>query len=97
MRCLAARRRRLLHPAPRPTDITGQPDPKPIPTLACRPLPAAPHPAPAGCDSVNLAVQPGVAGGPPGAAFLLNITWGAKAGLLLPSGDNAVPALFLGK
>lgn len=56
---------------------------------------APPYP-PAGCDSVSLAVQPGVPGSA-AAAFLLNITWGAKAGLLLPSGDNAVPALFLGK
>lgn len=45
---------------------------------------------------MSLSVQPGLEGSA-SAAFLLNITWSAKAGLLLPSGDNAVPALFLGK
>lgn len=45
---------------------------------------------------MGLTVQPGLPN-TPGAAFLLNITWNPKAGLLLPSGENAVPALFLGK
>ena len=43
-----------------------------------------------------LAVLPGFQGAP-GAAFALNITFNSKAGLLLPNGENAVPALFLGK
>jgi hypothetical protein len=51
---------------------------------------------PAGCDSVALAVLPGFQS-TPGAAFALNITFNPKAGLLLPNGENAVPALFLGK
>lgn len=62
---------------------------------AC-PLPLPTPPPPAGCDSVGLAVRPGLQGSP-GAAFLLEMTWNDRAGLLLPSGDNAVPALFLGK
>ena len=63
--------------------------------ITAAPLRPTPPP-PAGCDSVGLTVQPGMPG-TPGAAFLLNITWNSKAGLLLPSGENAVPALFLGK
>ena len=51
---------------------------------------------PAGCDSVALAVLPGFQS-TPGAACALNITFNPKAGLLLPNGENAVPALFLGK
>ena len=43
-----------------------------------------------------LSVQPGYLGDP-GAQFLVNISFNSSAGLLLPSGNNAVPALFLGK
>ena len=64
------------------------------PTLLHRTVPTSPPCA--GCDSVSLAVQPGLPN-TPGAAFLLNITWNPKAGLLLPSGENAAPALFFGK
>lgn len=45
---------------------------------------------------MSLSVLPGLAGDP-SAAFLINMSWTPAAGLLLPSGDNAVPALFLGK
>ena len=45
---------------------------------------------------MSLAVQPGYEH-VPGARFKINITLNDAAGLLLPSGENAVPALFLGK
>jgi hypothetical protein len=45
---------------------------------------------------VFIDVRPGLEG-VPGAAFYLNISMTEKAGLLLPNGDSAVPAFFLGK
>jgi len=54
------------------------------------------HPPAAGCESVSLSVQPGY-DEVPGAAFMINITLNSKAGLLLPSGAQSVPAFFLGK
>lgn len=58
-------------------------------------LPPASVPLP-GCDSVDIRVHPGLQD-VAGAAFMLNISLNAKAGLLLPTGDNAVPAFFLGR
>ncbi|PSC71845.1 serine threonine kinase [Micractinium conductrix] len=49
-----------------------------------------------GCDSVALALGPGYQDSP-SAAFMLNLTLGSAAGMLLPSGEHAVPAFFLGK
>ncbi|KAL4420504.1 hypothetical protein ABPG75_010160 [Micractinium tetrahymenae] len=49
-----------------------------------------------GCDSVELALQAGYEQ-VPGAQFFLQIALNSKAGLLLPSGEHAVPAFFLGK
>lgn len=48
------------------------------------------------CESVRLGFARGV-DAPPGARFLLSIDFTNSSGLLLPSGENAVPALFLGK
>lgn len=70
--------------------------------LPCLPLvhpPARPPPAAtpaAGCESINLQILPGYPD-VPGAHFLVNISMNSSAGLLLPSGESAVPALFLGK
>jgi hypothetical protein len=45
---------------------------------------------------VDIRVLPGLQN-VAGAAFMLNISLNSKAGLLLPTGDNAVPAFFLGR
>ncbi|KAI3430797.1 hypothetical protein D9Q98_009209 [Chlorella vulgaris] len=49
-----------------------------------------------GSETVYIDVRPGLEG-VPGASFYLNISMTEKAGLLLPNGDSAVPAFFLGK
>jgi len=49
-----------------------------------------------GCESVVLGISSGY-NDVSGARFALNVTLAEDAGLLLPSGDAAVPALFLGQ
>ena len=68
---------------------------QPRPALPILPPPPPPF-APPGCDSVALALGPGYQDSP-SAAFMLNLTLGSAAGMLLPSGEHAVPAFFLGK
>jgi len=48
-----------------------------------------------GCDGVTLGISSGYLDGDD-ARFALNVTFNGAAGMLLPSGDNSVPALFLG-
>uniref|UniRef100_A0A1D1ZQR8 Protein kinase domain-containing protein n=1 Tax=Auxenochlorella protothecoides TaxID=3075 RepID=A0A1D1ZQR8_AUXPR len=49
-----------------------------------------------GCETVNLTIALGDVD-VPGARFAVNVSMGPGAGSLLPSGENAVPSLFLGQ
>ena len=69
-----------------------------LPACLTRVVRASPSPSPwggTGCDKVKLEVLPGYEA-LAGARYYVNISFDPGAGVLLPTGDNAVPQIFLG-